>query len=77
MAEMICRPAALTAFKKQDKTADRVFLGTDDPATLTLESNTHLSGSGEVRTSKGWKDFKFTCKVSAETGKVTSFQPVF
>ena len=77
IAEMICRPAALTVLKKQDKSVDRVFLGTDDPTTLTLQSNTHLSGSGEVRTSKGWEDFKFTCEVDAQTGEVTSFQPVF
>jgi hypothetical protein len=39
VAELICRPAALSLLKKQTPGVDRVFLGTDDPQTLTLESN--------------------------------------
>lgn len=62
--------------KKQDKTIDRVFLGMETPGSLTLESNSRLTGNGEFRTSKGWQDFTFTCNVSPETGKVTAFQPV-
>jgi len=76
VAEMICRPAALIVLKKQDKTIDRVFLGTEMHGSLTLESNSRLTGNGEFRTSKGWQDFTFTCDVSPETGKVTAFQPV-
>jgi hypothetical protein len=76
VAELICRPAALSVLKKQTPGVDRVFLGTDDPQTLTLESNSRLTGTGEFRSPQGWTDFTFTCDVSPETGKVTAFQPV-
>jgi hypothetical protein len=76
IAELICRPAALSVLKKQTPGVDRVFLGTDDPQTLTLASNSRLTGSGQFRTTQGWTDFTFTCDVNAETGKVTAFQPV-
>jgi hypothetical protein len=76
VAELICRPAALSVLKKQTPGVDRVFLGTDDPQTLTLESNSRLTGTGQFRTPQGWTDFAFTCNVNAETGKVTAFQPV-
>jgi hypothetical protein len=75
VAELICRPAALSVLKKQTPGVDRVFLGTDDPQTLTLESNRRLTGSGQFRTLQGWTDFTFTCDVNAETGKVTAFKP--
>jgi hypothetical protein len=74
VAELICRPAALSLLKKQTPGVDRVFLGTDDPQ--TLESNSRLTGTGQFRTLQGWTDFTFTCDVNAETGKVTAFQPV-
>lgn len=74
VAELICRPAALPILKKQDKTIDRVFLGTSDPKTLTLESNQKLTGSGEYRTPQGWTDFTFTCEVNPDTGKATAFE---
>ncbi len=77
VAELICRPAALPVLKKQTPGVDRVFLGTDDPQTLTLESDSRLTGTGQFRTVQGWTDFTFTCEVNAETGKVTAFQPVF
>jgi hypothetical protein len=48
MAEVICRPAALRTLKKQDTSIDRVFLGTSDPKTLTLESNQKLTGIGTI-----------------------------
>src|SRR5487761_618438 len=64
VAELICRPSALIFLKKQDKTIDRVFLGTDTPESLTLESNSLLKGSGEFRTPHGWQDFAFTCEVN-------------
>ncbi len=76
VAETICRPAAVAALKKQVPGTDRVFLGTDDPKTLTLESNAKLTGTGSARNPKGWQDFTFTCEVDPETGKVTSFVPV-
>jgi hypothetical protein len=76
VAELICRPAALSVLKKQTAGVDRVFLGTDDPQTLTLESNSRLTGSGQFRTPQGWTDFTFTCDINAGTGKVTAFQPV-
>jgi hypothetical protein len=76
VAELICRPAALPVLKKQIAGVDRVFLGTDDPKTLTLESNAKLTGAGSARAPKGWQDFTFTCEVDPATGKVTSFVPV-
>ncbi len=75
VAETICRPAALPVLKKQIPGTDRVFLGTDDPKTLNLESNAKLTGTGSARTPKGWQDFTFTCELNPETGKVTSFVP--
>jgi hypothetical protein len=76
VAELICRPAALTVLKKQLPGTDRVFLGADDPKTLNLESNARLTGTGSARTPKGWRDFTFTCELNPETGKATSFTPV-
>ena len=76
VAELICRPAALAVLKKQAKRVDRVFLGPDAVASLTLESNRRLTGSGQFRTPQGWQDFSFTCELVPGTGKVTSFQPV-
>jgi hypothetical protein len=75
VAELICRPAALPILKKQIPGTDRVFLGTDDPKTLNLESNAKLTGTGSARAPKGWQDFTFTCEINPETGKVTSFTP--
>ncbi len=74
MAEMICRPAALPVLQKQNKAVDRVFLGTDDPTSLTLESNARLTGTGEYRTPQGWQNISFVCEVNPATAKVTSFQ---
>lgn len=76
VAEVICRPAALPALKKQVPGADRVFLGTDDPATLTLASNESLTGTGQVRAAAGWRDFAFTCKLDPKTGKAAGFKAV-
>jgi hypothetical protein len=76
VAELICRPAALPVLKKQIPGTDRVFLGTDDPRTLSLESNAKLTGTGSARNPKGWQDFTFTCELNPETGKVISFVPV-
>ncbi len=76
VAELICRPAALLVLKKQAKGVDKVFLGTDAPETLTLESDQRLTGSGQFRTPTGWHDFTFTCGVNPETGKVTGFEPI-
>ncbi len=75
VAELICRPAALPVLKKQIPGTDRVFLGTDDPKTLNLESNAKLTGTGSARNPKGWQDFTFTCEIDPETGKVTGFVP--
>lgn len=76
VAELICRPAALPVLKKQLKGANRVFLGTDAPQSLTLESNRRLSGSGQVRTPQGWQNFTFTCNLNPATGEVIGFQTV-
>jgi hypothetical protein len=75
VAELICRPAALPVLKKQIPGTDRVFLGTDDPKTLNLESNAKLTGTGSARNPKGWRDFTFTCELNPETGKAASFTP--
>jgi len=76
VAELLCRPAALPVLKKQIAGVDRVFLGTDDPKTLTLESNQRLKGSGSARAPQGWQDFTFTCQLDPETGKVLAFTAV-
>ena len=76
VAELICRPAALSAIRKQVPGADRVFLGTDEPKTLSLESDAKLTGTGSARNPKGWQDFSFTCEIDPATAKVTSFVPV-
>ncbi len=74
VAELICRPVALPALKKQIKETDRVFLGTDAPQSLTLESDRRLAGSGQARTPQGWQDFTFTCNLNPSTGKVIDLQ---
>ena len=76
VAEMICRPAALPALKKQVPGADRVFLGTDDPTTLTLVSVRSLTGVGQVRSGESWRDFSFNCALMPSTGKVDGFTAV-
>jgi len=76
VAEVLCRPVALSVLKRQATGVDRVFLGTADPHTLNLESNRRLTGSGQFRTPKGWREFTFTCELDPDTGKVTSFQNV-
>ncbi len=76
VSELICRPAALPVLKKQFEGVDKVFLGTDAPESVSLESNQRLTGSGQFRTPQGWRDFTFTCDLDPRTGKVTAFQPV-
>jgi len=76
VAEFICRPAALPALKKQAPDADKVFLGTDDPTTLTLVSKRSLTGVGQVRTGAAWRDFTFTCALMPSSGKVAGFTAV-
>lgn len=76
VAEVICRPAALPALKKQVPDADRVLLGTDDPTTLTLVSVRSLTGVGTVRSGSVWRDFTFTCALMPSTGKVDGFTAV-
>ena len=73
-AELICRPAALPALKRQVKDADKVFLGTDDPATLRLAGDRRLEGQGQVRAGTGWRDLTFVCDLDPATGKVAGFQ---
>ena len=76
VAEFICRPAALPALKKQVPDADKVFLGTDNPATLTLVSKRSLTGVGQVRSGAAWRDFTFTCALTPSSGKVAGFTAV-
>lgn len=76
VAEFICRPAALPALKKQVPDADKVFLGTDSPATLTLVSKRSLTGVGQVRSGAAWRDFTFTCALMPSSGKVAGFTAV-
>ena len=74
VAEILCRPAALRTLQHQAAGVDKVFLGTDDPTTLTLESDQRLMGIGQYRTPKGWQDISFICMLNPATGKVISFQ---
>jgi len=74
VAEVICRPAALPVLKKEVSGANRVFLGTDDPATLTLVSDKTLIGSGQVRSGADWTEFSFTCQLDPKTGKASAFK---
>ncbi|MET3525910.1 hypothetical protein [Phenylobacterium koreense] len=76
VAEVICRPAALPSLRRQIPEADRVFLGTSDPATLTLVSARSLTGSGSVRSGEKWRDFTFTCALTPSSGKVAGFTAV-
>jgi hypothetical protein len=76
VGEMICRPAALSTLKKKNSAIDWVFLGTSDPATLTLESDQRLTGTGQYRIGYNWTNFTFTCDLDPKTGKVTGFQIV-
>jgi hypothetical protein len=73
VAEFICRPQAQQTLEKQVKGTDRVFLGSDDPASLTLEGNTQLHGSGQLRAANNWQDFRFECRLDPVSGKATSF----
>ena len=74
VAEFICRPAAMRSLSKQDAAIDKVVLGTDDPATLSLESVGRLKGIGQYRRGDKWTDIDFVCDIDADTGKVSSFQ---
>lgn len=76
VAEVICRPAALPSLRRQVPDADRVFLGTEDPSTLTLVSTRSLTGSGTVRAGAKWRDFTFTCALTPSSGKVAGFTAV-
>ncbi len=73
VAEMICRPLALPVLKQHYKEADRVFLGTDDPTTLTLVSQKLLKGTGQARTGSTWHDFSFACRLNPANGKAIGF----
>lgn len=77
VAEFICRPLALPELKRSFADADRVFLGTDDPGTLKLESNELLTGSGQVRIGDDWETFTFACSLYPETGEAKSFEVTF
>lgn len=74
VAEFICRPAALRSLAKQEASVDKVLLGTEDPATLSLESAGRLKGIGQYRKGDKWTDIDFVCDIDADTGKVSSFQ---
>jgi plasmid rolling circle replication initiator protein Rep len=56
------------------KEADRVFLGTDEPRTLRLLSNSRLSGTGQVRLGYNWQTFAFSCAMDPWAGKAVSFE---
>jgi hypothetical protein len=72
-AEFICRPLAASVLKRRLRTADRVFLGTENPKTLRLVSNRRLEGSGQVRSGDQWRTFTFYCVLDPQTGKAVSF----
>ncbi|EBN6690074.1 hypothetical protein DX244_25450 [Salmonella enterica] len=75
VAEFLCRPAALEALQKQDKQADKVFLGDGKNGGLTLQTATRLTGTGQYRAGGTvWKMFSFSCELSPATGEVTDFR---
>ena len=74
VAEFICRPLATKVLKRRSKHTDRVFLGTNEPNTLRLMSNSRLQGSGQARAGNEWRGFTFTCRLSPMTGKAASFE---
>jgi hypothetical protein len=74
VAEFICRPAALRSLAKQDASVDKVFLGTNDPSTLSLQSAGRLTGTGQYRKGDKWMDIDFVCDIDPDMGKVSSFQ---
>lgn len=76
VAEFICRPAALPVLKRRAPGADKVFLGTDQPATLTLVSQRSLTGVGQARTGAVWRDFTFSCALTPSSGRVAGFTAV-
>lgn len=61
VAEFLCRPAALEALRKQDKKADKVFLGDGKNGGLNLQPATRLTGAGHGTV---WKIFSFSCELS-------------
>lgn len=73
VAEFICRPKALAAFDGKLKGVDRVFLGTDDPNSLSLIRSDKLVGTGQARYDGGWRTFSFACLMDPKTAKVTKF----
>ena len=73
VAEFICQPLARQALQTQVKGTDRVFLGTDDASTLSLDGNRVLTGTGSSRAGSDWKDFSFECRLDPDSGKATSF----
>jgi len=76
VGEVICRPEALTTLKKKNPAIDKVFLGTSDPASLALESNERLTGTGQYRIGHQWTNFTFTCDLNPKNGKASGFQIV-
>lgn len=75
LAEFLCAKPGLTAVKKQEPSADRVFLGPDDEGVkkFVLTGNTQLSGRGSVRVHGGWRDFAFVCDLDPAKATVKSF----
>jgi len=75
LAEFFCTKPGLAAIRKQERTADRVFLGPDDDGVkkFVLTGNTQLSGRGTVRIRGGWKDFTFVCDLDPGKAAVKSF----
>lgn len=75
LAEFFCAKPGLAAIRKQESTADRVFLGPDDEGVkkLVLTGNTRLAGRRTVRVHGGWKEFSFVCDLDAEAAGVKSF----
>lgn len=73
VAEFLCRPKALAAFDGKLKGVDRVFLGTNEPNSLSLISSDKLIGTGQARYDGGWRTFSFECLMDPKTAKVTKF----
>lgn len=75
VAEVMCRPLALKQLRHDDRSIDRVFLGDDNAASLSLHGNTRLEGRGQARAGNSWKTFTFSCELDPRSGRAKAFTP--
>ncbi|RYM64496.1 hypothetical protein BSQ98_10645 [Serratia liquefaciens] len=70
-----CEQAALTTIRRQSTHAvQQVRLGDEgNPLSLSLATDTLLTGTGQIRQDAFWHDFYFSCEVSVDGGEVLNF----